>query len=58
MNYSSEVKEILDTPLNMLTFVVFDIETTGIHPENGDKILEIGAVKLHPDFRFYFISCG
>ena len=28
------------------TFVVFDIETTGLHYTDGDKITEIGAVKI------------
>lgn len=43
--------EILDAPLNNLTYVVFDLETTGTCPECGDKIIEIGAVKLISDFR-------
>lgn len=43
--------EILDTPLNKLSYVVFDLETTGTHPEAGDKIVEIGAVKINPGFR-------
>lgn len=28
------------------TFVCFDFETTGLHYETGDKIVEIGAVKI------------
>ncbi|MEC9491629.1 3'-5' exonuclease [Flexistipes sp.] len=43
--------EILDTPLNKLSYVVFDLETTGTNPEEGDKIVEIGAVKIAPGFR-------
>ena len=29
-----------------LEYVVFDFETTGLHPERGDEIIEIGAIKL------------
>jgi len=31
-----------------ITFSVLDIETTGLSVENGDKIIEIGAVKIEP----------
>lgn len=47
----SSAVEILDTPLNKLSYVVFDLETTGTNPEEGDKIVEIGAVKIAPGFR-------
>lgn len=30
----------------MLREIVFDTETTGFHPEEGDKLVEIGAVEL------------
>jgi DNA polymerase III epsilon subunit len=30
-------------------FTVFDVETTGLHPYSGDRICEIGAIKLMPD---------
>ncbi|MGJ7911835.1 exonuclease domain-containing protein [Neobacillus sp. LXY-1] len=36
----------LDTPLQELKAVVFDIETTGFYPEQGDQVLSIGAVKM------------
>ena len=38
-----------DKPCDFLmgkTYVCFDFETTGLHYENGDKIIEIGAVKI------------
>lgn len=37
----------LNIPLQEAPFVVFDIETTGFHPEKGDCILSIGAIKMH-----------
>ncbi|OEH94307.1 exonuclease domain-containing protein [Bacillus solimangrovi] len=40
------VKDSLTKPLNELKVVVFDFETTGFHPEQGDEILSIGAVKV------------
>ena len=36
----------LETPLDELEAVVFDLETTGFHPYNGDEILSIGAVRI------------
>ncbi|WP_268236586.1 exonuclease domain-containing protein, partial [Caldalkalibacillus thermarum] len=35
----------LKRPLNELPVVVFDVETTGFFPEQGDRILSIGAVR-------------
>lgn len=43
--------DLLDSPLKSVEFTVFDLETTGIHPQNGDRILEIGAIKLTKNFR-------
>ena len=36
----------MNIPLGELPFLLFDIETTGFHPEKGDGILSIGAVKM------------
>ena len=38
--------DAMNTPLENLNVVVFDIETTGFSPEKGDHILSIGATKM------------
>ncbi len=37
---------ITDVTLLDSTYVVFDLETTGLYPNSGDSIIEIGAVKI------------
>ncbi len=44
MNFAEEKK--VPEYLQNKTFVCFDFETTGLKYENGDKIVEIGAVKI------------
>ena len=50
MNVIDDNVNIVKNPNDMLLtnqeFVVFDTETTGFNPTNGDQMIEIGAVKI------------
>ena len=41
-----EGSELQDRPLTELTYTVFDTETTGLNPSNGDTITQIGAARI------------
>ncbi|HQZ01993.1 MAG TPA: exonuclease domain-containing protein [Thauera sp.] len=44
--WSERSHEIEDRPLTELTFTVFDTETTGLNPSQGDEIIQIGATRI------------
>jgi DNA polymerase-3 subunit epsilon len=39
-------RALAEQALTALRFVVFDTETTGLHPDSGDQIIQIGAVRI------------
>ncbi|MBM7563707.1 exonuclease domain-containing protein [Paenibacillus sacheonensis] len=46
MSKEQRKDSIMDRPLSEMEVVVFDLETTGFYPTNGDEILSFGAVLL------------
>lgn len=51
MRSNCQTSELLDMPLDRLTYVVLDIEATGARPDLGDKMVEIAAFLVEPGFR-------
>ncbi|MHB8811218.1 MAG: 3'-5' exonuclease, partial [Desulfobulbaceae bacterium] len=41
-----DLGEMAEKPLASLSYVVFDTETSGLHPSAGDEILSIAAVRI------------
>ncbi|QHW34231.1 3'-5' exonuclease [Paenibacillus rhizovicinus] len=46
MSKEQRKDSIMDQPLSEMEVVVFDLETTGFYPTNGDEIISFGAVIL------------
>ncbi|MBI1906901.1 MAG: DNA polymerase III subunit epsilon [Rhodocyclales bacterium] len=44
--WSEKAREIDDRLLTELTYTVFDTETTGLNPSQGDEIIQIGATRI------------
>jgi DNA polymerase-3 subunit epsilon len=49
MSKEQRKESIMEQPLKEMEVVVFDLETTGFYPYNGDEILSVGAVVVKGD---------
>ena len=45
-SWSERSHELDDRPLSELAYTVFDTETTGLNPSQGDEIIQIGATRI------------
>jgi DNA polymerase-3 subunit epsilon len=43
---SFEAEEMLNATLETLEYVVFDSETTGLHPSKGDRVVSLSAIRV------------
>lgn len=43
---TDESRALDERPLSTLAFTVFDTETTGLNPSQGDEIIQMGAVRI------------
>lgn len=44
--HSDQSRAFDELPLERLSYTVFDTETTGLNPSQGDQIIQIGAVRI------------